>query len=72
MSSAQVDGTFSLVYVVFDGISNVLTQERQIAVFEDAASHLQPGGRFVIELWVPDLRTLPPGQTGSVFAARPG
>jgi SAM-dependent methyltransferase len=72
MSIAQVDGTFSLVYLVFNGISNVLTQERQIAVFENAASHLEPGGRFVIELWVPDLRTLPPGRTGSVFAARPG
>ncbi|HZU74035.1 MAG TPA: class I SAM-dependent methyltransferase [Acidimicrobiales bacterium] len=72
MASARVDGTFSLVFLVFNGISNVLTQERQIAVFKNAARHLVPGGRFVIELWVPDLRTLPPGRTGSVFATQPG
>ncbi|MEY2421773.1 MAG: hypothetical protein QOI95_1840 [Acidimicrobiaceae bacterium] len=72
MSTARVDGGFSLVFLVFNGISNVLTQERQIDVFENAARHLVPGGRFVIELWVPDLRTLPPGRTGSVFASQPG
>ncbi len=72
MTTARVDGEFELVFVVFNGISNVLTQDQQIAVFHNAARHLVPGGRFVIELWVPDLRTLPPGQTGSVFAARPG
>lgn len=72
MTTARVEGSFSLVFLVFNGISNVLTQERQIAVFENAARHLVPGGRFVIELWVPDLRSLPPGRTGSVFAAQPG
>ncbi|MBA3652889.1 MAG: class I SAM-dependent methyltransferase [Actinobacteria bacterium] len=72
MTTARVDGRFSLVFLVFNGISNVLTQERQIAVFENAAHHLVPGGRFVIELWVPDLRHLPPGRTGSVFAAKRG
>jgi SAM-dependent methyltransferase len=72
MTTARVAGAFDLVYLVFNGISNVLTQERQIAVFENAARHLVSGGRFVIELWVPDLRTLPPGRTGSVFTAQPG
>lgn len=72
MTTARVDGSFDLVYLVFNGISNVLSQERQIAVFENAARHLVAGGRFVIELWVPDLRTLPPGRTGSVFTAQPG
>ncbi len=72
MTTARVDGNFDLVFLVFNGISNVLTQDAQIAVFENAARHLVPGGRFVIELWVPDLRTLPPGRDGSVFAARPG
>lgn len=72
MSTARVDGEFGLVFLVFNGISNVLTAEGQIAVFENAARHLAPGGCFVIELWVPDLRTLPPGRTGSVFAERPG
>lgn len=72
MTTARVDGSFSVVFLVFNGISNVLTQDGQIAVFENAARHLASGGRFVIELWVPDLRTLPPGRAGSVFAARPG
>jgi SAM-dependent methyltransferase len=72
MTTARVAGAFDHVYLVFNGISNVLTQERQIAVFENAARHLVSGGRFVIELWVPDLRTLPPGRTGSVFTAQPG
>ncbi|MEO7570870.1 MAG: class I SAM-dependent methyltransferase [Acidimicrobiales bacterium] len=72
MTTTRVDGDFNLVFLVFNGISNVLTQDAQIAVFENAARHLVPGGRFVIELWVPDLRTLPPGRNGSVFAARSG
>ena len=72
MASARIDGPFSLVFLVFNGISNVLSQERQIQVFQNAARHLSPGGRFLIELWVPDLRTLPPGRPGSVFAAEPG
>jgi SAM-dependent methyltransferase len=72
MATERVDGAFTVVFLVFNGISNVLTQDEQIAVFENAARHLVPGGRFVIELWVPDLRALPPGRNGSVFAARPG
>lgn len=72
MRTARVDGVFDLVFLVFNGISNVLTQDAQIAVFENAAHHLKPGGRFLIELWVPDLRTLPPGRPGSVFTAQPG
>lgn len=72
MTTARVDGTFSLVFLVFNGISNVLNQDAQIAVFDNAARHLEPGGRFVIELWIPDLRSLPPGAPGSLFAAQPG
>lgn len=72
MTTARVDGEFDLVFLVFNGISNVLTQDAQIAVFENAARHLSAGGHFLIELSVPDLRTLPPGRTGSVFAARAG
>ena len=72
MAEARVEGRFDLVFLVFNGISNVLTQDAQIAVFENAARHLAPGGRFLIELWVPDLRALPPGRPGSVFAAAPG
>jgi SAM-dependent methyltransferase len=72
MTSARVEGDFALVFLVFNGIANVLTQDRQIAIFENAARHLEPGGRFVIELWVPGLRALPPGRAGAVFASEPG
>lgn len=55
MATATVAGQFSLVYLVFNGISNLLTQNEQIACFQNAARHLSPGGRFVVELWVPEL-----------------
>lgn len=72
MTEATVPGQFSLVFLVFNGISNVLTQAEQVACFRNAARHLSPGGRFLIELWVPDLRRLPPGQGATVFATEPG
>lgn len=72
MTSATAPGAFGLVYLVFNGISNVLTQDEQIAVFRNAARHLEPGGRFVVELWVPDLRRLPPDRTANVFTAEAG
>jgi SAM-dependent methyltransferase len=71
MTTATVPGRFSLVFLVFNGISNVLTQSEQIACLRNAAKHLQPGGRFIIELWVPDLRRLPPGSMATVFTAEP-
>lgn len=55
MTNAQVPGPFSLVFLVFNGISNVMTQGQQVEIFRNAARHLSPGGRFVIELWVPTL-----------------
>jgi SAM-dependent methyltransferase len=72
MTSATAPGTYSLVYLVYNTISNLLTQAGQVACFRNAARHLAPGGRFVIELGVPDLRRLPPGQQGSVFRVEPG
>jgi SAM-dependent methyltransferase len=72
MTSTKVPGRFSLVFLVFNGISNVLTQDEQIACFENAARHLAPGGRFLIELWVPDLRRLPPDRSATVFTSAPG
>ena len=68
MTSAVAPGAFTLVYLVYNTISNLLTQSEQVACFRNAARHLQPGGRFVIELWVPELRKLPPGQqaTGGI------
>jgi SAM-dependent methyltransferase len=72
MATTRVPGEFTLVYLVFNTISNLLTQAEQVECFRNAARHLVPGGRFVIELWVPDLRRLPPGQTASVFTNEPG
>jgi SAM-dependent methyltransferase len=67
MASVAAPGEYTLVYLVFNTISNLLTQAEQVACFENAARHLAPGGRFVIELWVPELRKLPPGQKATVF-----
>ncbi|MEO3799624.1 class I SAM-dependent methyltransferase [Nonomuraea sp. B1E8] len=72
MATASAPGTYSLVYLVFNTISNLLSQAEQVACFRNAARHLEPGGRFVIELWVPELRKLPPGQPATVFTAEPG
>ncbi|HZX05714.1 GNAT family N-acetyltransferase [Kribbella sp.] len=72
MATARAAGEFALVYLVFNTISNLLTQEEQVACFRNAARHLSPGGRFVIELWVPELRRLPPGIPATVGVADPG
>jgi SAM-dependent methyltransferase len=72
MASTRAPGTYALVYLVFNTISNLLTQGEQVACFRNAARHLTPGGRFVIELWVPELRKLPSGQRGIVADVEPG
>lgn len=72
MTSTHVPGNFALVYLVYNTISNVLTQAGQVEIFRNAARHLSPGGCFVVELEVPDLRRLPPGRTATVFTAEPG
>ncbi|HEX4724634.1 MAG TPA: class I SAM-dependent methyltransferase [Pseudonocardiaceae bacterium] len=72
MATATAPGEYSLVYLVYNTISNLLTQAEQVACFRNAARHLTPGGRFVIELEVPELRRLPPGQDALVFHAEPG
>jgi SAM-dependent methyltransferase len=51
-STTRVPGTFALVYLVFNAIGNVTTEEGQVATFRNAAEHLQPGGCFVIETGV--------------------
>jgi SAM-dependent methyltransferase len=65
-------GTYRLVYLVYNTISNLLAQSEQVACFRNAARHLGPGGRFVIELWVPELRSLPVGKPATVWHAEPG
>lgn len=72
MATTVAAGNYSLVYLVFNTISNLLTQAEQVSCFRNAARHLVPGGRFVIELSVPDLRKLPPGQKAVVWQAEPG
>jgi SAM-dependent methyltransferase len=72
MATTRAPGSYTLVYLVYNTISNLLTQAEQVACFRNAAAHLVPGGRFVIELWVPELRKLPPGQHATVFTSEPG
>ena len=72
MATTTAPGTFSLVYLVFNTISNLLTQAEQVECFRNAARHLGPGGRFVIELGVPELRRIPPGQAGLLSQSAPG
>jgi SAM-dependent methyltransferase len=72
MATTRVDGTFQLVYLVYNTIGNLTTQDEQVACFANAAAHLEPGGCFVIEVGVPDLRRLPPGEDARVFSHAPG
>ena len=67
MTTTRVPGTFTLAYLVWNSIMNVTTQAEQVAVFRNAAAHLDVGGRFVVELIVPQLRRLPVGEAGRVF-----
>jgi SAM-dependent methyltransferase len=67
MTTTRLDAAFRLVYLVFNTIDNLTTQEAQVACFENAARHLEPGGCFVVEVHVPELRRLPPGERFVVF-----
>jgi len=69
-ATTRVAGTFSVVYLVFNTIMNLTTQDAQVACFRNAAAHLAPGGYFVIEVGVPELRKLPPGQQAVPFETR--
>ena len=66
-ATTSVDGTFSVAYLVFNTIMNLTTQAAQVACFRNVAAHLEPGGAFVIEVGVPGLRRLPPGETVRAF-----
>jgi SAM-dependent methyltransferase len=70
-ATATVEGTFSVVYLVANTIMNLTTQDEQVACFQNAAAHLEPSGCFVVEVLVPGLRRLPPGETFQLFAAEP-
>ena len=71
MASSTASGRFTLVYLVWNAITNVTTQQDQIAIFRNAAAHLAPGGRFVVEVIVPQLRRVPAGETARVFINEP-
>jgi SAM-dependent methyltransferase len=66
-ATTTVDETFSVAYLVFNTISNLTTQAAQVACFRNVAAHLEPGGCFVIEVGVPELQRLPPGETIRAF-----
>lgn len=72
MMTARVPGVpFTLVYLVANTIMNVTTQDEQLAVFANAAAHLEPGGCFAVEVIVPQLRRVPPGESGWIFTLDP-
>jgi hypothetical protein len=71
MSTTRVEGSFRLVYLVFNTIVNLTSQDAQVDCFANAAAHLEPGGCFVVEVGVPQLRRLPPGDRANTFAAGP-
>lgn len=68
-ATTTAEGQFALAYLVFNTINNLTTQAAQVACFRNVSEQLEPGGRFVIEVGVPELRRLPPGETHVVFRA---
>jgi SAM-dependent methyltransferase len=70
-ATTRADGTFRLVYLLFNTIMNLTTQEAQVSCFRNVAAHLEPGGCFLIEVMVPGLRRLPPGQDAIPFQVGP-
>jgi len=70
-STTRVEGSFRVAYLVFNTIMNLTTQAAQVACFRNVAAHLEPGGRFVIEVGVPSLRQLPPGETLRAYHVSP-
>src|SRR5579872_3894196 len=67
MVTTRVPGSFGLVYLVFNALANLRTQDEQVECFVNAARHLVPGGRFVVELWVPNLGRFSSGETAALF-----
>jgi SAM-dependent methyltransferase len=71
LATTTVGETFTVAYLVFNTIMNLTTQDEQIDCFRNVAAHLEPGGCFVIEVGVPDLQRLPPGETVRAFTVTP-
>ncbi|MBA2529490.1 MAG: class I SAM-dependent methyltransferase [Euzebyales bacterium] len=70
-ATTRVEGTFRLAYLVYNTITNLTTQDEQVECFRNVAAHLEPGGCFVIEVFVPTLQRLPPGETVRAFHLSP-
>jgi SAM-dependent methyltransferase len=70
-ATTTVDGRFSVAYLVFNTVMNLMTQDGQVACFRNVAAHLEPGGCFVVEVGVPELQRLPPGETVRAFEVGP-
>lgn len=70
-ATATVDAAFRVAYLVANTIMNLTTQDEQVACFQNVAAHLEPGGCFVIEVLIPGLRRLPPGETLQLFDVSP-
>jgi SAM-dependent methyltransferase len=70
-ATTRVDASFNLAYLVRNTIANLTTQAAQVDCFLNVAEHLDPGGCFVIELYIPDLQRLPPGETIHAFTVTP-
>ena len=70
-ATARVNEAFGMAYLVFNTVMNLTTQDAQVACFHNAAAHLRPGGRFVVEVMVPDLQRLPLGETVRPFSVTP-
>jgi SAM-dependent methyltransferase len=71
MATTDLGRTFRLAYLVFNTITNLTTQDEQVRCFRNVADHLEPGGRFVVEVFVPELRRLPPGDAYRAFTVTP-
>ena len=70
-ATTRVAGTFRVAYLVFNTIMNLTTQDEQVECFRNVAAHLEPGGCFVIEVMIPALQRLPPGETVRPFTVSP-
>ncbi len=70
-ATTTVEGSFKLAYLVRNTITNLTTQDEQVQCFQNIAAHLQPGGSFVIEVYIPELQRLPPGETVHAFTVTP-
>jgi len=71
-ATLPVAGSYSLVYVLFNTFYALLTQDEQVNCFESVAKHLESGGVFVLEVFMPDLKRYRGWQTVSAIEVEEG